>query len=244
VLFAQARLGGANYVVQVLTLGGEAVAEVPVGAAGVIDWSRDGRSVLVSEGPTLKVFPLSGAPATILSVNYQWARFSSDGSRVVFVDSSPSYYLGPLRLASTDGGSTIELAESVGAGTVAFSSDGQRLAFWSFDGGSRVLNVMPPGGGPTVQLESSTHLSVFPSRPVFSSDGKKLLYDSPSGDANGLTTRVLKSTATSGGPPLPIFEGEFYVPDDAWLSSTRAWARRTGRQSTAFQGGLYFFDVP
>src|SRR5262249_47560481 len=124
---------------------------------------------------------------------------SPDGSRVAF-------------LASADGASTFDLfvldrasgaRTTVEAGpetttAVAWSPDGQRLAFVSFDqpwGGDGRLSVFDVASGSTAAVDSFQALAATPR---FSPDGTRIAYGPWDPDSGAATLRVV---GLDGGAP-------------------------------------------
>ncbi|MEA3225215.1 MAG: hypothetical protein U9Q07_04630 [Planctomycetota bacterium] len=162
------------------------VSRVPGGGHNI---SPDGKRIVVSayqepydpkEGVDVWTIPLdSGLPVRLTSDESSecYPCWSPDGEWIAFVDhraTSEEDGLDAIYVVSAEGGEARQLtsvADSVGSGAIAFSPDGERIAFFS-DGSIKTIPV--EGGEPEVlvtEVKSHTH-----SQLAYSPDGSKIAH--------------------------------------------------------------------
>lgn len=192
------------------------MSRVPGGGHNV---SPDGKSIVVSAsrepyggGEQLDVWtiPLDGGPPTRLTSDESDGRYpcwSPDGQWVAFVDwhvKSEDEGFDAIYIVPAGGGDIRQITsegDSVGDGAIAFSPDGERIAFFS---GGAITTIPVEGGQPEVlvgEVRSGRH-----SQLAWSPDGSKIAHN-----AGG----KIWITPLEGGAPGELRTG---LPEGANLS--------------------------
>ncbi len=226
-------LAGYETTAYVPATGGD-VVEVPMQShrelgivipGGGLNVSPDGKSIVISaaqlpwdpqEGLDIWTIPVEGGPPTRLTSDRSYEAYpcwSPDGQRVAFKDwyaKSEDEGFDAIYMLPAAGGEIRQItseADSVGGGAIAFSPDGERIAF--FSGGA--IKTIPVGGGqPEVlvaEIEYGRH-----SQLVWSPDGSKIAHD-----ADG----KIWITPLDGGAPEELRTG---LPEGTWHGDF-SWSR-------------------
>jgi Tol biopolymer transport system component len=215
--------GGA--VVEVPWPGQPLMSVVPGGGHNV---SPDGEQIVIAaaepaltsvHGGDLWTMPVDGGPLTRLTNDESQERYpcwSPDGQTIAFTDDSNEESedggFTAIFVVSTTGGEPRQLtseADSVGDGAIAFSPDGERIAFFS---GDAIKTVPVQGGQPEVLVADVT--SGMHSHLEWSPDGSKIAHNvlelSPAG-----VSGTIWITPLDGGAPEELRTG---LPQGARLS--------------------------
>jgi len=202
--------------------GGELV-EVPAysetqfvsrGPGGGHNVSPDGERIVISasqrrwepEGVDVWMIPLNGGRPIRLTSDESYEGYpcwSPDGRWVAFTDWSEDWGFKTIYIIPAEGGEIRQLtteADSVGGGAIAFSPDGERIAFFS---GGAIKTVRLDGGQPEVLVTEVR--SEMKSDLVWSPDGSMIAHN-----AEG----KIWITPLDGGAPEELGTG---LPENAWL---------------------------
>jgi Tol biopolymer transport system component len=191
------------------------VSRVPGGGSNV---SPDGKKIVFSayqepynpkEGVDVWTIPLDGGPPTRLTNDESsegYPCWSPDGEWIAFVDhcETSEEDFSAIYVVPAVGGEVRQItseADSVGGGAIAFSPDGERIAFFS-DGSIKTIPV--EGGEPEVlvgKVKSRRH-----SQLAYSPDGSKIAHN-----ARG----KIWITSLGRGKPVELRTG---LPENAKLS--------------------------
>jgi len=184
------------------------VSRVPGGGLNV---SPDGKKIVISayqepynpkEGVDVWTIPVDGGSPTRLTNDESsegYPCWSPDGKWIAFKEDFPAIFVVPA-----EGGEARQItseADSVSGGAIAFSPDGERIAFFS-DGSIKTIPV--EGGEPEVlvdKVESRSH-----SQLAYSPDGSKIAHN-----AGG----KIWITSLDGGEPGELRTG---LPETTKLS--------------------------
>jgi Tol biopolymer transport system component len=185
---------------------------------GGLNISPDGKRIVVSaaktpwgpqEGLDLWTIPVDDGPPTRLTMDASGEAYpcwSPDGQWVAFTDESGStsgkedsraIYMVPAERGEVR--QVTSALDSVGGGAIAFSPDGERIAFFSGD----AIKAIPVQGGRSAVLVAGVQ-SGRHSRLAWSPDGTKIAHD-----AEG----KIWITRLEGGSPDELRTG---LPEDAW----------------------------
>ncbi len=196
------------------------VTRVPGGGHNI---SPDGRKLVVMASPGADetmdalVIPLDGTGPTRLTSDESHERYpcwSPDGQRVAFVDrleTSDGEGVNAIYTIPAIGGEIEQItneAHSVGPGAIAYSPDGQRIAY--FSGGS-IMTMPVEGGEPEVLVDDVQH--VRHSQLAYSPDGSKIAHNA--GGKIWITTLATgETTELQTGLPEDYHLSEFgWSPD-------------------------------
>ncbi len=192
------------------------ISRVPGGGLNV---SPDGKKIVISayqepynprEGVDVWTIPVDGGPPTRLTNDRSsegYPCWSPDGEWIAFVDDrqkSEKTGFSAIYVVPAVGGQARQItsqADSVGGGAIAFSPDGERIAFFS-DGSIKTIPV--EGGDAAIlvaEVKSGRH-----SQLAYSPDGSKIAHN-----ARG----KIWITSLDGGEPQELSTG---LPQDAKLS--------------------------
>ncbi len=209
-------------VTEVLWPEGAMVSRVPGGGHNI---SPDGQKLVVSaarrpsseETMDAWVIPLDGTSPTRLTSDESHERYpcwSPDGQWIAFVDWHEAYEeegFNAIHIVPAAGGATRQIAseaDSVGFGAIAYTPDGERIAFFS-DGAIKTIPV--EGGEPEVLVAdapSSRHTQL-----AYSPDGSKIAHNA--GGKIWITTLATgETTELRTGLPEDFHLSEFgWSPD-------------------------------
>jgi Tol biopolymer transport system component len=180
-------------------------------------WSPDGRYLAflraTGDGKGLYVVPALGGPERKLSTFFGWNRnallpqavdWSPDGKTIVMVDKESEDEPWSLFSVSPNDGVRRRLTtpprEFLGDVRVAFSPDGQALAFVRARAGVADLYRLPMTGGDPVRLYSGTNFLL--QGIAWTRDGKDILFS-----AGVLETKLWRLPA-DGGTAVPVNVGD------------------------------------
>lgn len=187
------------------------MSRVPGGGHNV---SPDGERIVISagqrrwepEGVDVWMIPLNGGRPIRLTSDASYEGYpcwSPDGEWVAFTDWSEDWGFKTIYIIPAEGGEIRQLtteADSVGGGAIAFSPDGERIAFFS---GGAIKTVRLDGGQPEVLVMEVR--SEMKSDLVWSPDGSTIAHN-----AEG----KIWITPLDGGAPEELRTG---MPENAWL---------------------------
>jgi Tol biopolymer transport system component len=198
---------------------------VPGGGHNV---SPDGQEIVIAaaepaltseHGGDVWIFPVDGGPLTRLTNDKSSERYpcwSPDGQMIAFTDDwneeSEDGGIAAIFVVSAGGGEPRRItseADSVGVGALAFSPDGQRIAFFS---GGAIKTVPVQGGQPEVlvaDVRSGMH-----SHLEWSPDGSRIAHNVLELSPEGFDGKIW-ITPLDGGVPEELRTG---LPQEARLS--------------------------
>jgi Tol biopolymer transport system component len=196
-------------VVEIQWSGRPFMSRVPGGGHNV---SPDGKSIVVSasrepygvggEWPDVWTIPLDGSPPTRLTNDESqegYPCWSPDGKWVAFTgwhEESEGDGFGAIYMVPAEGGETRRISsasDGVGPGAIAFSPDGERIAFFS----NGTITTIPVEGGHAEVLVAEVN-SGWHSQLAYSPDGSRIAHN-----AGG----KIWITALDGGAPEELRTG-------------------------------------
>ena len=196
------------------------------------------RLVAFQSGTTVSVSRIDGSDRRTLSDGVPYARspsFSPDGTRVAFLAPSAPDGLGGRLLVVSVAGS--QPAVDVGQGhdvvpstvpSVAWSPDGQRIAFASADGGVATIYVAASDGSAITPITDGT---ADRDLPTWSPDGDRIAFRETELDGLRRRLRTMRPDGTD------VQEVDMAIARDASLSKLR-WAPDKPSMSYLFNAGF------
>jgi eukaryotic-like serine/threonine-protein kinase len=202
------------YVRQISGETARALTDSTLGAARTPRWTADGQSVTFLVGQSLYVAPaLGGTPQLLIDASgYEFASptLSPDGKTVAFAGNDAIY----TRLAA--GGAARKVAAAHYPNYLVWSPDGHRLAYvsdnaWFIYGLTNLGNIAPSSiwvvdarGGEPTRVTDVTHLNTSP---VWTADGRALLFVSSLGGGRDIYARNLARSGRPSGQPIRLTTG-------------------------------------
>lgn len=182
------------------------------------------RLVAFQNGTALYVSRIDGSAHRTLSDDVPYARsplFSPDGTRVAFLaPSTPDGLAGRLLVAPVDGsGHAVDVSQGrevvpASVPSVAWSPEGQRIAFASLDGGVATIYVAASDGSAVTPITDGT---ADRDLPTWSPDGNRIAFRETDRDGLHHRLRTMRPDGTD------IQEVDMAIAPDASLSKAR-WA--------------------
>ncbi len=183
-------------------------------------WSPDGTAIAyASDGIIYRISALGGIPKRMAEPPNaeSWLDFpvwSPDGRYFAYVHIS-SETVATVRIQSVDGNESRGITDGYELHSLSWSHDGEWIAFVSgnvtFVGGIALGNIAPSSiwvvsarGGEPVQVTDNEYLNTSP---VWTPDGKYLLYVSNQGGNRDVYQLPIGDSGTPSGPPMRLTAG-------------------------------------
>ena len=191
------------------------MAAAPWQGCGKMDWSPDGKFLVLTEGlqdgvrarlALLSLSDLTIRPLTA-PANQEFdcdPTLSPDGTTIAFVRGTMGAFLGDLFVLKLSGGDPIRLTSHNSGGEAAWTQDGKEIVFSSPSKGIRSLWRIPATGG---QARPVAFAAEDASDPSISVRGNQLAYE-VSKERDAVWQLILKDGRHASAPPKRILSAK------------------------------------
>ena len=148
-------------------------------------WSPDGSQIAYQQDFDIYVMNADGSGKRLVVPNGSGPSWSVDGSRLAFAQTATQGTRIDIAVIEVEGGDVTMLTDTPEASEayVAYSPDGERLAFFSDQDAAPGIYVMDAGGG---DVQAVTNTGTFDFYPAWSPDGSKIVFAHPRGGVQSL----------------------------------------------------------